>query len=653
MKLPRCAAPAALVVTALSCVPSSELPPRESVGREEAALSVNALLRGEMKRALSSQSQLNMRLLPEDAWVRIAGAVGDSVEPEEVGDVEEFFQRLNFEDYQAFNLRGPLATLLGSVVSVAGTGQPHESVANAFAPQPGALPAPGEPLSLELLDDALRKIGCDSLRPELLLYAAHQREVAANNNAAVRAMPLGVQLNQIKGMTLVPTWLDPTTGSPENLAWEEYSWMVGHALDYPYRSHHPPQGARFELGEIGEPEVVTAAELGSYIDVPGFRRLLPYAQVIAAKDVVSPPVAVWNEMLNPARDLGQRLRVLSSILDRIDQDGSLQLVEVTRKGVAVPSLHHYRLSRPSFEASLASWLYHGFDEGNVDAQMGWLFLESADGCTGASVDDYCLAPLDVIVDRTKQKPIDWVVPSLHVLDAAGQPTYLPYGHVESLEVPGSELSLVSTASELYRGMQLKPELAEERPLEITLPSLEKAPNTHPKFVWLAAVEGEILGLYEGALFRDAVNVTPYQLSLEGAAAHAFTTLLRIEDRIYFLNHPSGIIAYEIKQDAWLRSETTLDITFWAGTAFDGAVVSGSYQGQVLSLDLSTLILEPLPFPKPSTRYEPACAHSPLRLGGPLVRECDRCVNLVVEEDPYCARYAWDELCVEASSRCES
>ena len=137
------------------------------------------------------------------------------------------------------------------------------------------------------------------------------------------------------------------------------------------------------------------------------------------------------------------------------------------------------------------------------------------------------------------------------------------------------------------------------------------------------------------------------------AAHAFTTLLRIEDRIYFLNHPMGIIAYEIKEDAWFRSETMLDITFWAGPAFDGHVVSGSFQGQLLSLDLSTLQLDPLPFPKPYERKEPACAHSPLRLGGPLVRQCDRCVNAVVEEDPYCAHYAWDELCVEAISRCES
>jgi hypothetical protein len=650
MKLLAHAARAAMVATSLSCAPSNELPPGEAVAREEAALGQNALQRGEMKRALMSISQPNMRLLPEDAWVRIAGAVGDSVEPEEVRDVDEFFQRLNFEDYQAFNLRGPQATLLGSVVSVAGTGQPHESVVNAFSPQQGALPSPGQALSLELLQDALREMGCDSLRPELLLYAAHQREVAANNNAALRAMPVGTTLDDVKGMTLVPSWLDSFTNEPTTIAWEESSWMVMHALDYPYRSEHPPLGANFDLGEIGELQVVTAAELGNYVE--GFRRLQSYAEVMASKEVVSPPVAVWNEMLNPARDLGQRLRVLSSILDRIDQDGSLQLVELIREGKSAPSSIHYRLTRLSFEASLASWLYHGFDEGNVDEVMGWLFLESKDGCAAPRLDGYCLAPLDVILDRTKQKPIDWVVPSLIILDGAGKPTYLPFGHVETLEVSGSEIKLERTVSDTYRDMRVTPQLTHERPLAVTLPPLEQTANHDPKFVPLAEVEGDLVGLYEGALFRAGANATPYELSLEGVTAHAFTTLLRIDDRIYFLNHPSGILVYELEQDAWFHSETRLDITFWSGASFDGAVVSGIDQGLPQSLDLSVLPLDPLPFSKPAARREPACAHSPLRLGGPLVAQCDTCVGAVVEEDPYCARYAWDELCLAAMRHCD-
>ncbi len=649
MNLIRLASPAAVAATLLACIPSSDLPPGEEVAREASALTANTLLRGEIKRAFESQAQPQIRLLPEDAWMRIAGAVGHSVEPEEVRDIEEFFQRLMFEDYRAFNIRGPNPTLVGSVTSVAGTGQPHASVAKGFAPQTGALPAPGEPLSVEVLADALREMGCDTLRPEILLYAAHQREVATNNNAFLRNLPVGTKLDGIKGMTLVPTWIDSFTNQPTGVAVKESSWMVHHAIDLPYRSSRPPKGSRFELGEIGEINVVTAAELGSYVELPGVRRLLPYGDVLAATNVLSPPIAVWNEMLNPGRDLGQRMRILSAILDRIDEDGQLSFTQVVR--TAKPTRRTYHLSQSSFESSLAHWLYHGFDEGGFGEIMGWLFVDAPDGC-GAENAEPCVTLLDVLLDRRTQQPLDWTVPSLNILDRLGNPVYLRYGHVETFEEASTSILFQQTAAEHYDAKAHNTIPAEERPLELAMPPLERAVNTDPKLTQLAEFEGRIFALYEGALFRNGGNVTPLELSLSGVSAFAGKTLLRIDDRVFFLNHWNGILAYDLREDLWFRSETTAIMTFWAGAAFNGETVSGVYQGQAQSVNLATLEFAPLGLARPPSHAEPDCAHSPLRVGGPLVRSCAPCVRAVVDDDPYCTRYAWDELCVEALDRCE-
>jgi hypothetical protein len=458
-----------------ACEPSTGVEPWEEgrVAERDSALSQNPALRGEIAAALTFIPEGGLggeRQMPPGWAAKIAAAAGDTIEPEEVRDVEELFVRVYLEPYSnSTTVSANDLALLGSVVSVAGLGEPHPSQAGAFRPTPRVLPAAGAPLSVGVLTESLRRMGVDSLRPELVLYAAHQRDVARHNNAVVRKQPLGTTWPDIKGMTLVPTFLDSFFKTPKSVAWGEDTVQVREALDYFIRSPYPPPGAVFEPGEIGPIDEVTLAELGAHVEGVGLRRLEPFESLLQWDDVPSLPDRLWHEVLGPSRRIGQRLRQLSAILDRLDRDGDTLRFEWRTD----ERIHHYELPRARFTEALPHLLYTALSSEEWAHTESVLFAES-DGCFEEPVGELCPVWLATLLDVSLQRSAPDGQPRVTLRDAAGRPVTLPFAHnVHKFhDASVSTLWSKTVADALAAsGHDSAPPTA-LRPLEVPLPPLD-------------------------------------------------------------------------------------------------------------------------------------------------------------------------------------
>jgi hypothetical protein len=479
------------------------------VGERSAALSENLALRGEIAAALSfvPERGLGASRQMQPGWsAHIAAAVGDTVEPEEVRDIEELFIRVYLEPYSySATISAIDLALLGAVVSMMGLGEPIPAHAGAFRPGPRLLPKEGEPLSVTSLEETFSRMGVDSLRAELVLYAAHQRAVAHHNNAVVRKQPLGTEWKDIKGMNFVPTFLDDFFKTPDSAAWPEESVQIRESLDYFYRSWAPPPGAVFEPGEIGPTDEVSAAELGAHVEGVGLQQLIPFDELVLRDDVPSLPDGLWHEVLGPSRRIGQRLRQLSAILDRLDRDGVLRFEWRTDE-----STRHFEVSRARFLESLPHLLYQSISsEEWVDASS--VLFATSDGCFAKRVGDLCPVLLATVIDVELQRAAPGTKPRVVLRDKAGRPFTLPFAHnIHKYHDTSVSAGWLKTVAEsIAENGHVPAPPTEQRPLELELPATSWLPTVPTPCLHSPAREGGALVVGCDPCVDEVAAVDPF------------------------------------------------------------------------------------------------------------------------------------------------
>jgi hypothetical protein len=316
-------------------------------------------------------------------------------------------------------------------------------------------------------------MGLDSLRAELVLYAAHQRAVAHHNNAVVQKQPLGTAWSDVKGMTLVPTFLHDLFKTPTSVAWPEESVQLRRSLDPWIRSPVAPPGAVFEPGEIGPIDEVSMAELGAYVDGVGLERLAPFEELLLRDDVPSLPDELWHEVLGPSRRIGQRLRQLSALLDRLDRDGALRF-----EWRADALTTRFEVSRGRFLESIPHLLYQATSsEAWVDASS--VLFATSDGCFEQPVGELCPVWLATVLDVSLQRAAPGAAPRVVLRDARGRPYTLPFAHnVEKYFDPSVGTAWTKTVAEaVAASAHVAAPPTAERPLELVLPALHPLAST--------------------------------------------------------------------------------------------------------------------------------------------------------------------------------
>ncbi len=640
----------------LGCAPGT--PPEPSVEGHERELGLhNGLLRAEIAHALNNDPRpLRARTFAMTDHVRVLGAVGPSVEREEVVDLERLFQRLYFEDFSFTNLG--LLFNLGSPAAVRLTGKPDPRVRGKFAEQPALAPPEGEAMSLGVVAEVLDEAGLTTLRPDVVLFAAHQRAVAVANNAALRDVPLGTVFTGVKGMSFAPTFLDPF-GKPKSVTKADDSVNVLYQIDIAYRSPAPPTGARFELGDIGEIDEVTAAELGRYLpDLAGVQQLLDFEQVVARSDVPSPPLSLWSQVGSPGSCLGHRLRILSAMLDRLELDGVLTAEHYLADGEHEPLVTRATLTRASFLASLPSLLYHAWEVETPLSTAGVVFVEGDVSCKHGPP---CPLRLQQLLTPRQQKPAAWHVPTLRLLDRGGDQYFLPFGRIDGLHVEGFDLGVqgATTYAESYQ--QLAPPAPSD--VDPLAAPLDPWPPWRPDQADLITTrDGHAYELFEHRLFRDGELITPRGFELGGTTAFAHKTPLVVEGRIFFLYRSAppawrasrGTLVFDTRDDSWW-SAPVVHLQGWQALTLEGAVLSGvdGETLETLSIDLGGLSLTRLTGVEPPPGAAPPCFHLACAEGEALAHGCDPCAAAVCEMDSFCCESSWDELCTwEAGVHCD-
>jgi hypothetical protein len=669
------------VLTSTSCAPDSAL---LTETEEQRALPIhNPLLRAEIARALTYQhpdlrGSTMVRIFPENATKRIIGSVGKTVEPDEVRDIEHLFQRMYFEDYPSHQWGGAnlYPYVLGSLVTVGILGEPGEGVSYATHPQPSRLPAEGEPLSEEILREALEGGGCYTLRPDIVLWALHQRDVAAANNRAIRDVPWGEVFPNVKGFFFRPRHHGKYDDT--EISWKDDSTMVKYALDYSYPADSAPPGERFELGEIGGVNEISAAELGYYLTIPGIRKLRTFAEIKASNDVPSPPPTVWHNLLNPGRLMGQRLRHLSALLDRLDADGTIAAEALWQKKRNHPEMETKRfeltLTREKFLKGLPELIFRSMrtDDGFGDFG-GRLFVDGNQPC---GAEPSCPVTVDYFANYKLQRERRWFRPELRLLEPqSNAQMFVPFGRFLLYEVwntwKGDE-----DLSGWYEAQHFNIEPVDTDPLALVLP---EGSDPDPQWVMhVANVNGHSYDVYNAELFRDGFSVTPYSFGLGqtvwsvGHKDQPDEGIIGFDNRIYFMPRLAepwqkgrGTLVYDMNTDTWLHGPY-FDIVGWftntlkmEGTVLMGLMDPGpTWQ----SIDLATWALEPADpaYEVPSGPRFPNCSHSLCVTGEPLTPTCNppkgtsACPADICQIDPYCCEVEWDEVCVdEVIGHCSS
>ncbi|NUP11071.1 MAG: hypothetical protein HOW73_33925 [Polyangiaceae bacterium] len=617
-----------------------------------------------MARALTHRVQpdrpLTIRGFPDDGVARVLGAAGKTIEPDEVRDMEHLFQRIYFEDFPLSNFDSTFSGYLyylGSLVTVGIAGRSDPQVIGLFAEQASLIPAPGSPMSLSMIATALEQGGCETLRPEIVLFAAHQYEVATSNNDALKKIPLGTKFTDVKGMSFVPNY-NNLWGEPDSVAIAEQRLLDYPAIDFAYRSDFgSPPGAKFDLGEIAETNAVSAAELGAYMaGVEGIRTLRAFDEVMTMTDVESPPFELWAHMLNPGHAIGQRLRILSAVLDRLEADGELRtklLFQSNLHPEAGSTEVESRLTRDSFIRSLPSLLYHARDQDRPDEEAGKVFVEGGFNCGGPSV---CPISIQRLFDAARQKARKWYRPEVRfVRGPHDEQIFMPYARIPDFRDPLNTSTAGSKLlADLYvqNGYTIEPSDVDPLAVELDPPGMWWPPSH--ELVHIAVVNGHSYDVYRGALWRDGDAVTPSGFELGGTITHAYQTPLIISDRIYFVNgkvteavEERGMLVYDMAQDVWMAGQPAVETAGWHNLTFDGKVLSGleGYQDIPRSADLSAVHLQLLREVRLPEAARPPCTHLVSETGGPLVSGCESAATSVCDLDPYCCDEAWDDICV--------
>jgi hypothetical protein len=136
-------------------------------------------------------------------------------------------------------------------------------------------------------------------------------------------------------------------------------------------------------------------------------------------DVPSLPDQLWHEVLGPSRRIGQRLRQLSALLDRLDQDGALRF-----EWRADTRTSHFEVS---FLESIPHLLYQAISsEAWVDTSS--VLFATSDGCFEDPVGELCPVWLATVLDVSLQRAAPDAAPRVVLRDPAGRPFTLPFAH---------------------------------------------------------------------------------------------------------------------------------------------------------------------------------------------------------------------------------
>lgn len=221
------------------------------------------------------------------------------------------------------------ALLLGSAVPWLALGIADSRVASAFPVTAPRIPAEGTPLGLSEIRATLDQGGLNHIRPEVLMFALHQRDVAFANNKVLDKFSEGKlpvkwgyrsSWVQTKGRHSIDG--DRNTVATETMQRRE--------IDYSY----PLGDTNLALARLGRDQLEASTAGALLGDLPGLKQRQTVPQIITGT-VPSAPLEVWATALNPMTYHGRRIAQLSELLDRVEKSGPIDTPagRVTRESV--------------------------------------------------------------------------------------------------------------------------------------------------------------------------------------------------------------------------------------------------------------------------------------------------------------------------------
>jgi hypothetical protein len=281
------------------------------------------------------------RSLTDEGCRNIAGAALLVERPERAVAMLErfwqlFFQRPATRPIGAFSWG---CDVLAAVTPYLALGYSQPGVPHSFAPSTPALPVTeGSPVSLTSLAGFLASTGNDTIRPDVLLYAFHLRQVSMANEAIWAKLPECTRIDighyqLFRGLDTVGGPVDTKFGRDRSYVTYRHpvcdmgispSWMMpDDMVDFLHRCPQSAPPAAPLVGTFGERHAVFSHELATYAPARGFVAPSPFATVATRSDIPSPPIELWAEALNPLSSLGTTLRVVSHLLNMAEQRGPL------------------------------------------------------------------------------------------------------------------------------------------------------------------------------------------------------------------------------------------------------------------------------------------------------------------------------------------